>query len=117
MEDAGIQNHVWNIIGNPYQKRMAKREGGKMSKNKIFKSVSFNITKPDDVTILEYLKRRNFSGYVKKLIWQDIKKQEEKKAHQEPVKKPSEPLTSAQKLEQVKNQLKATKDINESKPQ
>lgn len=85
-----------------------------MSQNKVVKPVAFNITKPDDVKMLEFLKRRNFSGYVKKLIWQDIKKQEEKKVQNEPIQKPMEPLTTAQKLEQVKNQLK---DINGTKSQ
>lgn len=78
--------------------------------NKVIKPVSFNITKPDDAKMLEHLKRRNFSGYVKKLIWQDIKAQEEKKAEIAPVSKPSEVLTPAQRLEQAKNQINGTKN-------
>jgi hypothetical protein len=83
---------------------MAKREGGQMS-NKVIKPVSFNITKPDDVKMLDHVKRRNFSGYVKKLIWQDIKAQEEKKAQIEPVLKHSKELTTAQRFEQAKAKL------------
>lgn len=82
-----------------------------MSGNKIFKSVSFNISKQDDVILLEYLKRRNFSGYVKNLILEDLKRQDGKKAQDEPLQKPKELLTTAQKLEQMKNQLKASKGI------
>jgi hypothetical protein len=48
-----------------------------MSKNKVIKSVGFNITNPDDVEILKAVKRRNFSGYVKKLILADLKKKTE----------------------------------------
>lgn len=84
-----------------------------MSGNKIFKSVSFNILNPDDVKMLEYFKRRNFSGYVKKLILEDINKNEEKKAPKEPSQ--NEILTTAQKLEQMKSQLKANKGINGTK--
>lgn len=36
------------------------------------KSVSFNTNNPNDQRILEHVKRRNFSGYVKKLILDDI---------------------------------------------
>lgn len=79
--------------------------------NKVIKPVSFNITKPDDVKMLNHVKRRNFSGYVKKLIWQDIKNQEENKAQNEPVLKPIEALTPAQRLEIAKAKL-AGKDPN-----
>lgn len=40
--------------------------------NKVIKSVSFNIANADDETILKAIKRRNFSGYVKALILQDL---------------------------------------------
>ncbi|MGO4890264.1 hypothetical protein ACJ2A9_21155 [Anaerobacillus sp. MEB173] len=51
-----------------------------MSKNKIIKSVGFIVTNPDDEKILKAIKRRkNFSGYVKKLILDDI----ERKNYQE----------------------------------
>lgn len=36
------------------------------------KSVSFNTNNPNDQRILEHVKRRNFSGYVKRLILDDI---------------------------------------------
>ena len=79
--------------------------------NKVIKPVSFNITKPDDVKMLDYVKRRNFSGYMKKLIWQDIKAYEENKAKNGPVLKPIEALTPAQRLEQAKAKL-SSKDPN-----
>jgi hypothetical protein len=81
-----------------------------MSGNKVIKPVSFNITKPDDVKMLEHLKRRNFSGYVKKLIWQDIKRREENKGQIGPVLKPKEELTPAQRLEQAKSKLTGIKN-------
>ena len=43
-----------------------------MSKHKFPKSVSFNLKNDEDLAILEYVKKRNFSGYVKKLILSDM---------------------------------------------
>ena len=44
-----------------------------MASNKFPKSVSFNLKNASDVAILNYVKKRNFSGYVKKLILADMK--------------------------------------------
>ena len=41
--------------------------------NKVIKSVSFNITVLDDKAMLKHVTRKNFSGYVKKLIMADMK--------------------------------------------
>ncbi|WP_191556625.1 hypothetical protein [Metabacillus idriensis] len=51
-----------------------------MGKTKFPKSVSFNTKNEDDQKILKHVSRRNFSGYVKKLILEDIKKKEVEKA-------------------------------------
>jgi hypothetical protein len=45
-----------------------------MSKNKVIKSVGFNITNEGDQVILEHIKEINFSPYVKELILADIHK-------------------------------------------
>jgi hypothetical protein len=47
-----------------------------LSKNKDIMSVSFNKTKENDMKMLEHLEGKNFSGYVKELIWEEIKKKE-----------------------------------------
>ena len=44
-----------------------------MARNKFPKSVSFNVKNAGDVAILKHVKKRNFSGYVKKLILADMK--------------------------------------------
>jgi hypothetical protein len=44
------------------------------------------------------------------LIWADIKSREENKAQIEPVLKPKEELTAAQRLEQAKNKIIGTKN-------
>ena len=44
-----------------------------MASNKFPKSVSFNLKNASDVAILNHVKKRNFSGYVKKLILADKK--------------------------------------------
>jgi hypothetical protein len=44
------------------------------SKNKVVKSIAFNITKEEDKKILEFVENLNFGGYVKGLILEDIAK-------------------------------------------
>jgi hypothetical protein len=45
-----------------------------LSKNKVIKSVGFNITNEQDRVLLERIKEVNFSPYVKELILADIQK-------------------------------------------
>ena len=47
--------------------------------NRFSKSIAFNKTNEVDKQILDYVKRRNFSGYVKKLILADMKEAELRK--------------------------------------
>lgn len=102
-----------------------------MRKNNVIKSVSFNETNPDDRKMLKYIKRRNFSGYMKKLLLADIEAREQgatqndsvltqseaiTKEKYEPelnhsitVPQPQEaPLSTSEKLEQMKRQSKKT---------
>lgn len=102
-----------------------------MRKNNIIKSVSFNETNPDDKKMLKDIKRRrNFSGYMKKLLMADIEAREQKttqnksettqseaisktKEQYEPETKPTATpqeisLSSAEKLEQMRRQSKKT---------
>lgn len=44
--------------------------------NRFSKPVAFNKTKEDDQKILKHVSRKNFSGYVKKLILADMSKEE-----------------------------------------
>lgn len=44
-----------------------------MSKNKVIKSVSFNVKNEKDQAYLERIQKVNFSGYVKRLIEKDIR--------------------------------------------
>lgn len=46
--------------------------------NKVRKTVSFNITNPHDVDMLEHIEEKNFSGYVKELIAADIERKNKK---------------------------------------
>ena len=55
-----------------------------MSDNKVIKSVSFNKQNEDDKKMLKHFGRRNFSGYVKKLIMEDMNRKEAEKKHKEP---------------------------------
>lgn len=45
-----------------------------MKSNKVVKSVAFNKRNPNEKQILDAVKRRNFSKYVKELLLDDLKK-------------------------------------------
>lgn len=84
-----------------------------MSANKIIKSVSFNLTNADDDLILKAVKRRNFSGYVKKLILADLKSKSEvaqeicEEVAPEEIPEETKPLTIAERLELAKLRQKS----------
>jgi hypothetical protein len=79
-----------------------KRGVKNMSKNKVIKSVAFNITVEDDVKILKAVKRRNFSGYVKKLILADINHKEQIKTENKAIQE----STTADKFKELADKLK-----------
>lgn len=102
-----------------------------MRKNNVIKSVSFSETNPDDRKMLKYIKRRNFSGYMKKLLMADIEAREQEATQSDPVltqpetitKEKYEPasnhpidvpqpqeasLSTSERLEQMKRQSKKT---------
>ncbi|NMH68630.1 hypothetical protein HF072_07525 [Bacillus sp. RO3] len=77
--------------------------------NKIIKSVSFNVTNEDDKKMLKHLKKRNFSGYVKKLIMRDIELKGVREggvteSNMSMVLKEEKKLTAAERLEQLKKE-------------
>ncbi|WP_051758215.1 hypothetical protein [Rossellomorea vietnamensis] len=79
------------------------------NKNKIIKSVSFNVTNEDDKKMLKHLLKRNFSGYVKKLIMREIELKGEKEgavpeSSETTVLKEEKKLTAAERLEQLKKE-------------
>lgn len=80
-------------------------------KNRFSKPVAFNHKNAEDQLILNHVKRRNFSGYVKKLILADIRSREGAKPQNEAmeaVKKeePKKEETAAEKMARMKEQLK-----------
>lgn len=95
-------------------------------KNRFSKPVAFNKNNPDDQRILKHVARRNFSGYVKKLILEDIRRREQEKAQNEAknevkmdiqkaveeIKTKQEPeqkqISAAERLERLKQQAKQT---------
>jgi hypothetical protein len=80
-----------------------------MTANKLVKSVSFNITNATDAKILKAIKRRkNFSGYVKKLLLADIEAREKAIERQVESVVESKP-TSNDRLAQLKEQMKNPK--------
>ena len=60
-----------------------------MSKNKVIKSVSFNVTNEEDRRYLERIENVNFSGYVKRLIEKDIRQRKVIKSAGESVPAPA----------------------------
>lgn len=82
-----------------------------MTKNKFPRSVSFNTNNAVDKAILEFMKRRNFSGYVKKLIVADMRaKGIEIPSNTRKVEAPTAPIET--KLERLKRQLESAKNVN-----
>ncbi|MBV7509692.1 hypothetical protein KW850_31805 [Bacillus sp. sid0103] len=59
-----------------------------MSKNKVIKSVSFNVTNEEDRRYLERIQDVNFSGYVKRLIEKDIRQRKVIKSDRATVQAP-----------------------------
>ena len=74
-----------------------------MKKNRFSKPVAFNSNQKIDQQILEHVKKRNFSGYVKKLILADMTKNNVNEPIQE---------TNKSKLEQLQEKLRLAKDVN-----
>ena len=74
-------------------------------KNRFSKPVAFNHKNEKDQKILDHVKRRNFSGYVKKLILADMQKnnvEPNPNPVKEEIKEEVVPQTIAEKLEELK---------------
>jgi hypothetical protein len=52
--------------------------------NKRAKAVSFNLDNKEEQMMWKYVSKRNFSGYVKKLILEDMKRKTVAKAKEQP---------------------------------
>lgn len=93
-----------------------------MSKNKVIKPVSFNITKEQDNQMLKHVKRKNFSGYVKKLILADMESKMKaidenvKEVPQKELKKEVPPPVKESAADRLKNLKEKTKRQQVSKP-
>ncbi|WP_167519279.1 hypothetical protein [Bacillus albus] len=90
---------------------------------KFSKPVAFNEKNEKDRLMLQHVKRRNFSGYVKKLIWEamslaEVEKEHTKQSEQPKAEKtekiltpaaPSKPKvqpTASERIQQLKSQTK-----------
>ncbi|WP_257149733.1 hypothetical protein, partial [Bacillus cereus] len=87
-----------------------------MERSKFSKPVAFNKKNEKDRIMLQHVKRKNFSGYVKKLIWNDIPDkhknmicEEDRKQVPSPIKQDEQNVTrnkklsAAERIEQIKN--------------
>lgn len=54
-----------------------------MTADKRVKSVAFNVKNQEEKYLWKHVSRRNFSGYVKRLIAEDIRRREESKKPQQ----------------------------------
>jgi hypothetical protein len=52
--------------------------------NKRAKAVSFNLDKKEEQIMWKYISKRNFSGFVKKLIQEDMKRKAAEKIKEQP---------------------------------
>lgn len=78
-----------------------------MSGNKVIKPVSFNITKSNDAAMLKFIARKNFSGYVKKLIMADMGKEPNQVV--EATEMVTHEVKPVSKLEQAKQKSESNK--------
>ncbi|PGA17862.1 MULTISPECIES: hypothetical protein [Bacillus cereus group] len=100
-----------------------------MERSKFSKPVAFNKKNEKDRIMLQHVKRKNFSGYVKKLIWNDIPDKHKKMPCEEDRKQvPSliqqdeqnitekKKLSAAERIEQIKAQTKRQEPLKNSLP-
>ncbi|MED2932776.1 hypothetical protein P4308_11720 [Bacillus wiedmannii] len=104
---------------------------------KFSKPVAFNEKNEKDRLMLQHVKRRNFSGYVKKLIWEDMSLVEVEKEHtnqsEQPKtettgmtvekiptpaasSKPKPQPTASERIQQLKSQTKKQQTLPSSLP-
>lgn len=104
---------------------------------KFSKPVSFNEKNEKDRLMLQHVKRRNFSGYVKKLIWEamslvEVEKEHTKQSEQPkaekteiktektfasaPPSKPKPQPTASERIQQLKSQTKKQQTSPSSLP-
>lgn len=81
-----------------------------IGKNKHIKSISFNKKNENDNKILKHVARRNFSGYVKKLILADMEAKKQRKEIKQPT-----PAPTQEKKEAVVNKKVSYYDIEQQK--
>lgn len=74
--------------------------------NKVIKSVSFNVTNKEDEIMLKAIKKRNFSGYVKKLIMADL---DAKRVAKETILKPVVEVFAEVEVEEKVNSIEELK--------
>ncbi len=60
------------------------KKGGNTMANKHVKSVSFNLDNKEEQLAWKYVSKKNFSGYVKKLIIEDMKRKAAEKNQSKP---------------------------------
>ena len=85
--------------------------------NKVIKSVAFNKTNPEDARILKGIRRKkNFSGFIKELLHAYLDDKEKQKTFadqneqtiEEKIEEIKAPQTAAERLEQMRTQIKKT---------
>ncbi|MGI0534930.1 hypothetical protein KFD70_21810 [Bacillus pfraonensis] len=69
---------------------------------KFSKPVAFNEKNEKDRLMLQHVKRRNFSGYVKKLIWEAMNLKQEETAHTKESEQPEVIVKEIPKEKEVK---------------
>lgn len=75
---------------------------------KTIKPISFNDKRSDEAEMLKHIKRRNFSGYVKKLIWEDMQRKGALSSNLTPAEESTplleetKPISAGERLERLK---------------
>lgn len=77
---------------------------GEKIDNRVRKLVSFNKKKKDEAEMLKHVSRRNFSGYMKKLIRQDMLRIKQEKLVNEIEKEPTATMAEVPRTEVLKKE-------------
>lgn len=81
---------------------------------KTIKTTSFNDRNPNEAAMLKHVKRKNYSGYVKRLIWEDMQRKDaqpdqevdECAPEMESAPMPEKEMSAAERLERLKSKPK-----------
>lgn len=87
-----------------------------MAQSKIVKPVSLNPNREEEALILKHVKRRNFSGYVKKLILADISARKEEKRQEGPAEAQIKRMPKEEQAPPARSAAEVLQEMKKKRP-